>query len=118
MENQEIISIQTAEHYTWGDRCDGWHLLRSAELSVIQEQMPPQTSEVAHFHGRSRQLFYVLSGTLSISVEGKVHSLNPEQGLEIAPQVTHRVYNDTDSNVRFMVISSPPSHGDRVVAGN
>lgn len=56
-----------------GDGCDGWHLLRGEELSVIQERMPPKTSEVAHFHTRSRQFFYVISGTLSILLAGKLH---------------------------------------------
>jgi mannose-6-phosphate isomerase-like protein (cupin superfamily) len=111
----QTISIRTAEHYTWADRCDGWHLLRSDELSVIQERMPPKTSEVAHFHARSRQFFYVLSGTLSILLNDRLHTLNAEQGLEVAPQVTHRVFNDADSDVRFIVISTPPAHGDRVI---
>jgi hypothetical protein len=35
------ISTGTAPHYAWGAKCDGWHLVRSADLSVIQERMPP-----------------------------------------------------------------------------
>ena len=58
-----IVSAQTAKHYIWGERCDGWHLLHTEHASVIEERMPPGTSEVAHFHERSRQFFYVLSGT-------------------------------------------------------
>jgi mannose-6-phosphate isomerase-like protein (cupin superfamily) len=111
-----VASILTAEHYTWGDGCDGWHLLRGEELSVIQERMPPKTSEVAHFHTRSRQFFYVISGTLSILLAGKLHRLAAEQGLEVAPKVTHRVLNESGADVRFIVISTPPSHGDRVIA--
>jgi hypothetical protein len=34
------ISRETAEHYVWGGTCDGWHLVRSLELSIIQERMP------------------------------------------------------------------------------
>lgn len=112
----KVLSTQTAEHYTWGQRCDGWHLLRSDACSVIRERMPPQTSEVAHFHTRSRQFSYVLAGTLTIIVTGEHQVLNHEQGLEIPPKATHRVLNDTDSDVHFIVISAPPSHGDRVVA--
>jgi hypothetical protein len=44
------ISIGSAEHYTWGSVCDGWHLVRRPELSVIRERMPAGTSEVRHFH--------------------------------------------------------------------
>ena len=111
-----IVSKQTAEHYSWGENCDGWHLLRSNEFSVIEERMPPGTSEVAHYHARSRQFFYVLSGTLSILRDGAPHQLTAEHGLEVAPKVIHRVLNHTEADVRFLVISTPPSHGDRHVA--
>jgi len=113
----QAISIKTADHYVWGERCDGWHLLRSDEVSVIQEQMPPGTSEVAHFHKASRQFFYVLSGTLSILLDGVQHTLTRDHGLAIAPGATHRVFNDSESEARFIVISAPPSHGDRVLVG-
>ena len=70
-----IVSTQIAEHYTLGYSCDGWHLLRSDEFSVIQERMPPRTSEAAHYHAQSRQFFYVLSGTLSILLDSTLHQL-------------------------------------------
>ena len=36
-----VVSAGTADHYVWGDGCDGWHLVASDRLSVIQERMPP-----------------------------------------------------------------------------
>jgi mannose-6-phosphate isomerase-like protein (cupin superfamily) len=60
-----------AEHYTWGDRCDGWHLVKDERLSVIEEQMPPGTSEVLHYHGQSQQFLFVLSGEAMMSVKGE-----------------------------------------------
>ena len=35
------ISKKNSEHYAWGGVCDGWHLLKSPVLSVIQERVPP-----------------------------------------------------------------------------
>lgn len=110
------VSRHNSEHYVWGDRCDGWHLLRADLCSVIQERMPPSTSEVAHFHNRSRQFFFVLSGRLSILLEGQLNVLGDQQGLHVPPKSTHRVFNDSDSDANFIVISVPPAHGDRVVA--
>ena len=40
-----IANRQNAPHYRWGDGCDGWHLVRAPQLSVIQERMPPGTQE-------------------------------------------------------------------------
>jgi len=45
-----INSIQNTDHYTWGVNCDGWHLLKSDTLSVIQERMPHNTKEQLHYH--------------------------------------------------------------------
>jgi hypothetical protein len=43
-------STVDAEHYVWGSVCDGWRLLNEADLSVIQERVPPGQGEVRHFH--------------------------------------------------------------------
>lgn len=108
-----MISKRNAEHYSWGEGCDGWHLVKSPDLSVIQEQMPPRTSETRHSHARSRQFFFILSGTLTIEVEGECHLLGPQEGLEVPPEQAHQVLNESDASAEFVVVSQPPSHGDR-----
>lgn len=109
-------SRATADHYRWSDRCDGWHLARSSALSVIEERMPPGTRESRHRHAISRQFFYVLSGVLTMEVEGTRHRLTPRSGIEIAPGVAHQATNEGDADAEFIVVSTPPSHGDRIAA--
>ena len=111
-----MINKTNAEHYTWGAGCDGWHLVRSEALSVIQERMPPGTAEVRHSHARARQFFLVLGGTLTIEVDGVREGLAAGEGLEVAPGVVHRVANESDRDAEFVVVSQPPSHGDRIPA--
>ena len=108
------ISTATAEHYTWGDRCDGWHLVRTPDLSIIEEQMPSGTSEARHHHVQARQFFYVLEGELNLEVELYHHTLRTGQGIEIAPGQPHQASNRSAGPVRFLVTSQPPSHGDRI----
>jgi mannose-6-phosphate isomerase-like protein (cupin superfamily) len=110
------VSTDTAEHYGWGDGCDGWHLLRTAGASVIQERMPPGTSEDRHWHARSHQFFYLLAGSLDIELEGTAHRLTRGMGIEIPPGNAHRVSNDMAGDAEFLVVSVPPSHGDRHAA--
>ncbi len=107
-------SITTAEHYLWGDGCDGWHLLRRDDLSVIQERVPPGKSERKHYHGHSRQFFYVLRGTATLVIGGETVTLSPREGVEIPPSIPHQLRNDTEEDIEFIVISAPKSHGDRV----
>jgi quercetin dioxygenase-like cupin family protein len=110
------ISPATAAHYTWGEQCDGWHLVRSQDLSIIQERMPSGAREQRHRHAQSRQFFFVLHGQLVMEVEGKHHVLSQGTGLEIAPGLAHTAMNESAMDVGFLVISQPPSHGDRAVA--
>jgi mannose-6-phosphate isomerase-like protein (cupin superfamily) len=83
------------------------------DLSVIQERMPPGTAEVRHRHLRARQFFYVVDGQLEVEVEGTVHRISTGVGLDIAPGAAHQVCNRGAHEAVFLVISQPPSHGDR-----
>jgi mannose-6-phosphate isomerase-like protein (cupin superfamily) len=107
------VSIADAEHYTWGAGCDGWHLVRTPGLSVIQELMPPGATEARHRHAQARQFFYVLSGTLTMEVAGVTHDVVAGTGLEIAPGMPHQAMNVSGVAVSFLVVSQPASHGDR-----
>ncbi|MFZ1135745.1 MAG: cupin domain-containing protein [Candidatus Korobacteraceae bacterium] len=111
------INRQRAEHYIWRGNCDGWHLVKQPQLSVIEERMTPGASEVRHHHVHARQFFYALHGELTLEVEGREYLLRPGDGLEIAPGKQHQAFNRSGSDVRMLVVSQPPSHGDRVVSG-
>ncbi|HEY3452528.1 MAG TPA: GNAT family N-acetyltransferase [Myxococcales bacterium] len=106
---------ENVEHYVWGEQNDGWRLVRSEGLSVIQEQMRPGTSEVRHLHRKARQFFFILSGRASFEVAGVTHPLEAGQGMEVAPCVPHRFFNPGPEELRFLVVSAPPSHGDRIL---
>jgi quercetin dioxygenase-like cupin family protein len=110
------IDGTNAEHYAWGDGCDGWHLLKTDGLSVIKERVPPGRGEVRHYHRSARQFFYILAGEATLEAGGKEHSLAAGQGLEVPPGIPHRFRNDSANEVVFLVVSSPKSHGDRVDA--
>jgi mannose-6-phosphate isomerase-like protein (cupin superfamily) len=109
------ISIATAEHYQWGDGCDGWHLVKQPSLAVIQERMPAGTAEVPHRHHHARQFFFILAGVAFMDLDGARMALHSGEGLEIPPQVPHRVLNPGPEELHFLVISQPHSHGDREV---
>jgi len=111
-----VISKASAEHYIWGANCDGWHLVKTSELSIIEELMPPGTKEERHFHTKARQFFFVLEGELSIEVEHHDFLLRAGQGLEIAPGQQHQAMNKSKNPTRMIVTSQPPSHGDRFPA--
>jgi len=113
----EVISIKNSEHYIWGNKCDGWHLVQTDALSVIQERMPSNCHEVKHLHKKAEQFFYVLSGMATLEVDNKVYTLEEGQGLHVPAGIPHQLRNESDSDLRFLVTSTPPSHGDRFELG-
>ncbi len=108
------IDRSTAEQYTWGGVCDGWHLLKRADLSVIAERVPPGARETRHVHGNARQFFYILSGCAVLEINGKRVALTEGQGIEVAPGMPHQFINESPADVHFLVISHPTTRGDRV----
>ena len=109
-----VVSRETAEHYTWGEVCDGWHLLKRQDMSIIHERMPAGTSETRHYHTLSRQFFFVLSGMLTMELEGEIHAIPAHHGIEIPPGAKHQAQNLSGDDVEFMVISHPTTRGDRM----
>jgi mannose-6-phosphate isomerase-like protein (cupin superfamily) len=110
----QIVDLLNTEHYLWGKGCDGWHLLKRDDMSVIFESVPTGECERRHYHERARQFFYILTGMATIEVAGEIKVLRAQQGIEIPPGVTHQFRNESSETVTFLVISVPKSHGDRL----
>lgn len=108
-----MISKQNAPSFTWRDVCEGWTLLDSAELHLLQERMPPATSELLHTHARVRQVYFVLKGEATVDLANRSESLRPGEGLVIEPMTPHRISNRSLAELEFLVISSSPPRHDR-----
>jgi|SRR5579859_299889 len=112
-----VVSIQQPlKHYVWGAGCDGWNLVDQPDLSVKQERMPPHTAEEEHFHRRARQFFFILEGTAVFEMEERRVEVGAQQGFEIAPGLKHRIRNESEADLVFILCSQPSTINDRVEA--
>lgn len=109
----EPVDVNTADHYVWGDVSDGWRLLDSPGLSVIEERVPAGAGEEWHVHDTATQFFYVLEGAAQMQTAAGAVDLAARQGVEIMPGLAHRFFNPGETETRFLVISTPNSRGDR-----
>lgn len=110
----KIVSTQQPlKHYLWGDNCDGWNLVDQPDLAVKQERMPPHTAEAEHYHLKARQFFFILRGIAVFeTAEGRIE-LAANQGLEIAPGIKHRIKNESEAELVFLLCSQPTTANDR-----
>ena len=111
-----MISKETAEHYVWGETSDGWHLVKTPSLSVIHERMPPGAKEARHYHAEARQFFFVLSGAATLEIAGNREVLRRHEGAEVPSGAPHQMFNESSEELEFLVVSQPPTHGDRYSA--
>lgn len=102
-----------ANHYPWGNGCDGWRLVEDRALSLREERLPPGGAEAPHLHRVARQIFYVLAGELSIAVPGTLLRAGAGEALEIPPGLPHLVRNAGSQDLRILLASAPDTIGDR-----
>lgn len=48
-----------------------------------------------------------------MELEGVMHHLSSQQGIEIPPNARHQARNKSAASVEFLVISHPSTRGDR-----
>ena len=105
------ISRQTARQSTWHDVCQAYHFVERSDLSVVHEHMPPGTSGKSHTHERSRQFFYVLSGTGTMTLGRREVEVPSESGIEVPPRTPHFMRNDGEVDLEMIVVSTPKVTG-------
>ncbi|WP_371328509.1 cupin domain-containing protein [Pantoea sp. 1.19] len=108
-----MTSNTHAEHSSWGNEGDGWHLVKRQDMSIIHENKSAGREETRHLHHLSRQFFFVLSGELKMDVADKTHRLTAHRRIEIAPQ--HRTPGAKPVSRRHSVFSllTAGTRGDR-----
>lgn len=98
---------------TWGEGCGSWTLLARSQLHILQERMPPGTSEQRHRHADTVQCYYILDGTAVVEVAGTDAAVGRGEGIELPAGAQHRIRNDGAQPVEFLVVSSQPPRHDR-----
>jgi Mannose-6-phosphate isomerase len=108
-----VSKYKFLSHYKWGDDCDGWNLVDEEAISVKQEKMPPNTSEILHYHNQAQQFFYILNGTAEVEIDGKSIKLVSGEGLHIKAGISHRIFNSGPQELEFILCSTPSTMNDR-----
>lgn len=112
------ISAATAENFKWGHGvCDGWYLLKSEPMSIVEEIMPAGGLGVVHYHSAAQHFLYVLRGDVSLVIDQEKHLLKKGDGITISPKAEHQIRNESDDEVNFLVFSAPDNFTDKFTKG-
>src|SRR5215212_5746959 len=111
--NRIVSKQQPLSHYQWGDTCDGWNLVAEEGLNVKLERMPAGTAEAKHFHKQAQQFFFILKGTATFEIENTLTEVMAGEGLHVRAGEIHRIVNNSDTDLEFILCSQPPTAADR-----
>lgn len=108
------VSKSTKKAYRWGNGGMGWPLVETKGLLLVEETLAPGCSEKYHYHNQAAQIFYMLAGGAVMRfADGQSVEIDTGMALHIPPETSHAIVNQTDEEIRFLVISAPSSRGDR-----
>ncbi len=75
---------------------------------LLEYLAPPRCpGPPSHRHKMTTEVFYILDGTLTVSVDKQVVHLAPGSCAYLPPGITHTFANESDAPTRFLLISSP-----------
>lgn len=112
--SQPIDKNSALNQYYWGDNCIGWNFIDRDDLSVKQELMPPGTKEELHYHTYANQFFFILNGEATFEIDQEVRILSAHQGIEIKAGSRHRIINNRNHDLEFILYSQPSTKNDRI----
>lgn len=83
-------------------------------VSVQMWTLQPGASEGMHTHHDPplEELYVVIDGTATLTLDSEVHELGPGDALLSAPGTDHALRNLTDEAVRVMVVWGEPGSAD------
>lgn len=70
-------------------------------------RMPPRSANTLHKHIRAEEFYFVLEGTGRLRVGEETLTVPRYGGVLVGPDQLRQVFNDTDSEVLWLIIGAP-----------
>lgn len=70
-------------------------------------RLPPRSANTLHKHIRAEEFYFVLEGTGRVRVGDTTITVPRYGGLLIGPEVLRQVFNDTDTEVLWLIVGAP-----------
>ena len=70
-------------------------------------RLPPHSASTLHKHIRAEEFYFVLEGTGRLRVGDQTLTVPRHGGVHIGPEPLRQVFNDTDTDVLWLIIGAP-----------
>lgn len=70
-------------------------------------RLPPRSANTLHKHIKAEEFYFVVEGTGRIRVGNETLTVPQHGGVLVGPQELRQIFNDTDSEVLWLIIGAP-----------
>ena len=82
--------------------------------SLAEARLPPGTSTIPHHHKKTEEIYYILSGTASMTIDDDVRSVTSGDAIAIPPGQRHTIKNTGTEELIFLCTCAPGYEHDDV----
>jgi mannose-6-phosphate isomerase-like protein (cupin superfamily) len=80
---------------------------KSEILSARLWRVPPQSANTLHRHPKMEEFYFVVEGVGRIRVGDQTLTIPKHGGLLVGPEQVRQVFNDTETEVLWLIIGAP-----------
>ena len=70
-------------------------------------RLPPNSANTLHKHIRAEEFYFVLEGVGRIRVDGETLTVPKHGGVLVGPRQLRQVFNDTETDVLWLIVGAP-----------
>ena len=82
--------------------------------SLAEARLPPGNSTIPHHHKKTEEIYYILSGNASMTIDDDVRSVAPGDAIAIPPGQRHTIKNTGTEELIFLCTCAPGYEHDDV----
>ena len=80
---------------------------KSEILGARLWRLPPKSANTLHRHPKMEEFYFVIEGTGRIRVGDQTLTVPKHGGVLVGPQELRQVFNDTDTEVLWLIVGAP-----------
>ncbi|HZL88160.1 MAG TPA: cupin domain-containing protein [Pirellulaceae bacterium] len=85
--------------------------------SLAEARLPPGAATRPHYHARTEEIYYVLSGTGRMKIGDQERLVGPGDAVAIPPGSVHTIVNAGSETLKFLCCCAPAyEHDDTIFA--
>jgi mannose-6-phosphate isomerase-like protein (cupin superfamily) len=81
-------------------------------------RLPPKSANTLHKHVRAEEFYFVVEGVGRVRVGDETLTVPRLGGVLVGPSVLRQIFNDTDSEVLWLVVGAPEAEFEPHEVGN